>query len=52
MEQTRTSVFTFVPPAEFWWALGGAILFAVVGYLLKKFSRLFYVYEFEHAHND
>jgi len=50
--QTDTSLLTVVPPAGFWWALGGAILFATVGYLLKKFSRLFYVYEFEHARND
>jgi len=52
MEQSATSLFTVVPPAGFWWALGGAIVFAIVGYQLKKFSRLFYVYEFEHAHND
>jgi phenylpropionate dioxygenase-like ring-hydroxylating dioxygenase large terminal subunit len=50
--QSTTSFLTVVPPAGFWWALGGAILFAIVGYLLKKLSRLFYVYEFEHAHND
>ena len=50
--QTATSLFTVVPPAGFWWALGAAILFAILGYLLKKFSRLFYVYEFEHAQND
>ncbi|MBD2777591.1 Rieske 2Fe-2S domain-containing protein [Iningainema tapete] len=47
--QTATSVL--IPPAGFWWALGGTILFATVGYLLKKLSRLFYVYKFEHAHN-
>jgi uncharacterized membrane protein YvlD (DUF360 family) len=51
IEQTATSVLTVVPPAGFWLALLSAILFAIVGYLLKKFSRLFYVYEFEHAHN-
>ncbi|MBD2342734.1 aromatic ring-hydroxylating dioxygenase subunit alpha [Anabaena subtropica] len=45
------SVFT-IPPMEFWLALGGGILLAVVGYQLKRFSRLFYVYEFEHARND
>ncbi|MEQ8538987.1 MAG: Rieske 2Fe-2S domain-containing protein [Coleofasciculus sp. D1-CHI-01] len=47
-----TSLLTVIPPAGFWWALGGAILLATAGYLLKKFSRLFYVYQFEHAHND
>ena len=51
IEQTATSVLTVVPPTGFWLALLSAILFAIVGYLLKKFSRLFYVYEFEHAHN-
>ncbi|MBD2254179.1 Rieske 2Fe-2S domain-containing protein [Nostoc parmelioides] len=45
------SIFT-LPPVGFWLALGGAILLAVVGYQLKRFSRLFYVYEFEHARND
>jgi len=50
--QTDTSFLTVVPPAGFWWAIGGAILLAITGYLLKKLSRLFYVYEFEHAHND
>jgi phenylpropionate dioxygenase-like ring-hydroxylating dioxygenase large terminal subunit len=50
--QTTTSLLSAVPPAGFWWALAGTIIFAVVGYLLKKLSRLFYVYEFEHAHND
>ncbi len=50
--QTTTSVLSFIPPAEFWWALGGAILLATVGYLLNLFSRLFYVYHFEHSHND
>lgn len=50
--QTDISFLTVVPPAGFWWAIGGAILLAIAGYLLKKFSRFFYVYEFEHAHND
>jgi phenylpropionate dioxygenase-like ring-hydroxylating dioxygenase large terminal subunit len=47
-EQTTT----LIPSTGFWYALGGAIAFATLGFLLKKFSRLFYVYEFEHAHND
>ena len=50
--ETATSFLNIVPPAGFWWALGSGILFGIVGYLLKKFSRLFYVYEFEHSHND
>jgi hypothetical protein len=52
LEQTATSFLTVVPPVGFWLAIGSAILFVIVGYLLKKFSRLFYVYEFEHSHND
>lgn len=51
-EQTITSFFTVIPTAGFWWGFGGTILFASIGYLLKKFSQLFYVYEFEHARND
>lgn len=47
-----SSLLTVVPPLEFWLALGSAITLATLGYWLKKFSRLFYVYEFEHAHND
>jgi len=41
-----------IPPTEFWLAVGSAVLFALLGHLLKKFERLFYVYEFEHAQND
>ena len=40
------------PNLGFWLALGSGLLFASMGYLLKKFSRLYYVYVFEHAHND
>ena len=47
-----TSLLTVFPPAQFWWAFGGAVLFAMLGYLLKKLRRLFYIYEFEHAQND
>ncbi len=50
--QTVTSIFDVLPPASFWLAFGGALIFAALGYLLKKFSRLFYIYEFEHAHNN
>jgi len=50
--QTATSFLSFFPPLGFWLALGGGILFAIGGYFMKKLSRLFYVYEFEHAHND
>lgn len=42
----------FLPPLGFWLALVSGIVLAIGGYLLKKLSRLFYVYEFEHAHND
>ncbi|MBF2007808.1 MAG: Rieske 2Fe-2S domain-containing protein [Chlorogloeopsis fritschii C42_A2020_084] len=52
LEQTNASFLTVIPPAVVWWAFAGAFLFATGGYLLKKLSRLFYVYEFEHARND
>ena len=43
---------TGMPPLGFWAAIILAILLAVGGYYLQKFSRLFYVYEFDHARND
>ncbi|MFQ4145758.1 hypothetical protein [Chlorogloeopsis sp. ULAP02] len=43
---------TVISPAIVWWVFAGAFLFATAGYLLKKLSRLFYVYKFEHARND
>ncbi len=46
------SVFSVPPTASFWAAVGAAIVLAVVGTLVKKFSRLFYVYEFDHSQND
>ncbi|MGD1716543.1 Rieske 2Fe-2S domain-containing protein [Dapis sp. BLCC M172] len=51
--ETVTSVSGLaVPPLGFWFAVGGAALFAFGGYKLQQLSRLFYVYEFEHADND
>ncbi|OZH55459.1 (2Fe-2S)-binding protein [Hydrocoleum sp. CS-953] len=51
--ETATSVSGLaVPPLGFWFAVGGAALFAFGGYKLQQLSRLFYVYEFEHADND
>ena len=47
-----SSFLTWVPPLSFWLAAISAVLFALTGYLLKKFTRLFYVYTFEHFHND
>jgi len=50
---TETSVSGLaVPPLGFWFAVGGAALFAFGGYKLQQLTRLFYVYEFEHADND
>ncbi|OWY64909.1 (2Fe-2S)-binding protein [cyanobacterium TDX16] len=46
-----TSLLT-APPTQFWWAVGSAVLFAMLEYSLKKLRQLFYVYEFEHAQND
>ncbi|MBD2504923.1 aromatic ring-hydroxylating dioxygenase subunit alpha [Anabaena azotica] len=49
--EASSSVMNWVPPQSFWIAIVGAVLFALIGYLLKKLTRLFYVYEFEHSHN-
>jgi len=49
---TSDSILAITPTASFWWASAIAICLGVVGYLLQKFSRLFYRYEFEHARND
>jgi phenylpropionate dioxygenase-like ring-hydroxylating dioxygenase large terminal subunit len=46
------SFWQTIPPTGFWIALAAAIILAIVGYLLQKLSRLFYVYEFEHSRND
>ncbi|HAC63896.1 MAG TPA: (2Fe-2S)-binding protein, partial [Cyanothece sp. UBA12306] len=46
------SWLTMAPSGGFWVAIAGAIILGLGGYLLKKLSRLFYVYEFEHSHND
>ncbi|MDJ0690991.1 MAG: hypothetical protein QNJ41_21085 [Xenococcaceae cyanobacterium MO_188.B32] len=51
-ESLATSMFTTLPPWQFWVAIGSAIIFSITGYLLKKLSRLFYTYKFSHAHND
>ncbi|WP_019507610.1 Rieske 2Fe-2S domain-containing protein [Pleurocapsa sp. PCC 7319] len=40
------------PSLEFWIAIISAIILATGGYLLKKLSRLFYVYKFSHVDND
>lgn len=40
------------PSGAFWGAIVGGIILALGGYYLKKLSRLFYVYEFEHSQND
>ncbi len=39
-------------PLGFGIAIAGSIILATAGYLLKKLSRLFYVYQFSHADND
>lgn len=49
---TDASIGFVLPPASFWWAIGGAMGLALAGYGLQRFKRLFYVYEFNHAHND
>lgn len=48
--QATVANLIFAPPhAIFWLGLGSAIFLALTGYLLQKLSRLFYVYEFNHA---
>lgn len=49
---TVMSLFSVAPPLSFWLLVIGAISLGLVGYYLKKFSKLFYVYHFEHYHND
>ncbi|MDJ0843450.1 hypothetical protein [Crocosphaera sp.] len=49
---TGISLFSVAPPLSFWLLVIGAIALGLVGYYLKKFSKLFYVYHFEHYHND
>ncbi len=51
IDQTH-SLLRVAPPLGFWVAIAGAVILVIVGYLLKKLSRLFYVYEFEHSHNN
>ncbi len=46
------SPFKVIPPNGFWLAMAGAIILVTMSYLLKKLSRLFYTYEFEHSRNN
>jgi phenylpropionate dioxygenase-like ring-hydroxylating dioxygenase large terminal subunit len=52
VDAIEISPFTTIPPMEFWIAILGAVILAIVGYLLKRLNRLFYVYEFEHSRNN
>lgn len=45
------SLFSVTPPSSFWLLIISAIALAIKGYALRKLSRLFYVYEFEHHRN-
>jgi hypothetical protein len=47
-----TALQAMIPTTGLLWAILGSALFGTFGYLLKRFSRLFYVYEFNHAKND
>ncbi|WP_198648453.1 Rieske 2Fe-2S domain-containing protein [Cyanothece sp. BG0011] len=51
-QQEISTGFLVAPPLSFWLLVLGAIALAVIGYYLKKLSRLFYIYRFEHHHND
>jgi phenylpropionate dioxygenase-like ring-hydroxylating dioxygenase large terminal subunit len=48
----KISSLLIIPSTGFGVAIAGAVILAAIGYFLKKFSRLFYVYEFEHSGND
>lgn len=43
---------SMMPSVAFWGGLSLAVILGVSGYFLHKLTRLFYVYEFEHADND
>jgi phenylpropionate dioxygenase-like ring-hydroxylating dioxygenase large terminal subunit len=47
-----TALQAMIPTTGLLWAILGSAIFGIFGYLLKRFSRLFYVYEFNHAKND
>ena len=51
-EPANISMWNTLPPLGFGIAIAGAITLTITGYLLKKLSRLFYVYQFSHADND
>ena len=46
------SLWNTLPPNGFRLAIAGAIILAIIGYLLKKLSRLFYIYKFSHSNNN
>ncbi len=52
VDSMNISLFQVIPPTGFWIAIAGAIILVTIGYLLKKLSRLFYFYEFEHSRNN
>ncbi|MBV6621969.1 MAG: Rieske 2Fe-2S domain-containing protein [Rivularia sp. (in: Bacteria)] len=47
-----SSIFALAPSMGFWLALVSAALSAAIGYFLRRLNKLFYVYEFNHSHND
>jgi phenylpropionate dioxygenase-like ring-hydroxylating dioxygenase large terminal subunit len=51
-EIAKTPVWLMIPSTTVLWAILGSSLCGILGYLLRRFSRLFYVYEFNHAQND
>ncbi|AOW99035.1 hypothetical protein BJP34_05875 [Moorena producens PAL-8-15-08-1] len=46
------SPFKVIPSIGLLLGIAGAIILATIGYSLKRLSRLFYVYEFDHSKND
>ena len=49
---TATSVLSALPSLSFMGAMLGACLFGASGYWLRRLSRLFFRYEFDHSKND
>ena len=46
------SIFSITPTLSFWLLILGSISLGLISYYLKKFTRLFYIYNFEHYRNN
>ncbi len=52
LPNTTSLAGSLFPSLGFWVVILGGVFSGAIGYLLKKFSRLFYIYEFEHFKNN